>query len=60
MRSQVFWFIYGDTEDGITANQLRNQGLVSKVSEIDSVRQFTTRYTLAEAVDRLALGGEKA
>jgi len=40
--------------------ELRNQGLVSKVSEIDSVRQFTTRYTLAEAVDRLALGGEKA
>jgi len=40
--------------------ELRNQGLVSKVSEIDSVRQFTTRYTLAEAVDRLVLGGEKA
>jgi len=36
--------------------ELRNQGLVSKVSEIDSVRQFTTRYTLAEVVDRLALG----
>lgn len=40
--------------------ELRNQGLVSKVSEIDSVRQFTTRYTLAEAVDCLVLGGEKA
>lgn len=40
--------------------ELRNQGLVSKVSEIDSVRQFTTRYTLAEAVDRLVLGGEKS
>lgn len=40
--------------------ELRNQGLVSKISEIDSVRQFTTRYTLAEVVDRLAPGGEKA
>lgn len=40
--------------------ELRNQGLVSKISEIDAVRQFTTRYTLAEAVDRLTPGGEKA
>lgn len=34
--------------------ELRNRGLVAKVSEIDSVRQFTTRYTLAQVVDRLA------
>jgi DNA repair protein RadC len=32
---------------------LRNRKLISKVSEIDSVRQFTTSYTLAEVVDRL-------
>lgn len=36
---------------------LRNSGLISKVSEIDSVRQFTTRYTLAEAVERI-IGGK--
>ena len=40
--------------------ELRNQGLVSKVSAIDSIRQFTTRYTLVEAVDRLVASGEKA
>jgi DNA repair protein RadC len=37
--------------------ELRNLGLVAKVSEIDTVRQFTTRYTLPEVVDRLAEGG---
>jgi len=30
--------------------ELRNLGVISKVSEIDSVRQFTTKYTLNEAV----------
>lgn len=40
--------------------ELRNQGIVAKVSEIDSVRQFTTRYSLAEVVDRLAAGRDKA
>lgn len=30
--------------------ELRNRGLISKVSEIDSVRQFTTRYDLAGLV----------
>lgn len=33
--------------------ELRNQGLISKVSEIDSVRQFTTRWTLNELVEHL-------
>jgi DNA repair protein RadC len=33
--------------------ELRNRGLISKVSEIDSVRQFTTRYDLAGAVNVL-------
>jgi len=30
--------------------ELRNTGLLSKISEIDSFRQFTTKYTLDEAV----------
>ena len=33
--------------------ELRNRGLISKISEIDGIRQFTTKYTLAEAVKRL-------
>jgi len=33
--------------------ELRNMGIISKVSEIDSVRQFTTKYTLEEAVKHL-------
>ena len=33
--------------------ELRNQGLISKVSEIDTVRQFTTRWTLDELVEYL-------
>jgi len=36
-----------------TLYELRNQGLISKVSEIDSIRQFSTKYTLDEAVERL-------
>ena len=38
--------------------ELRNRGLISKVSEIDSVRQFTTKYTLAEAVGQIVSGGK--
>lgn len=33
--------------------ELRNRGLISKVSEIDSVRQFTIRYDLAGLVNVL-------
>ena len=33
--------------------RLREAGLLSKVSEIDRLRQFTTRYTLADAVHRI-------
>lgn len=33
--------------------ELRNQGLISKVSEIDNVRQFTTKWTLAKVVEYL-------
>ncbi len=33
--------------------ELRNRGLISKVSEIDNIRQFTTRYTLGEVVEKI-------
>lgn len=33
--------------------ELRNRGLISKVSEIDNIRQFTTRWALGEMVERL-------
>lgn len=36
--------------------ELRNRGLISKVSEIDAVRQFTTIWTLEQIVDRLSPG----
>jgi DNA repair protein RadC len=39
--------------------ELRNQGLISKVSEIDSIRQFTTKYTLAEVVEQIVSGGKE-
>lgn len=31
----------------------RQEGLLSKISEIDSMRQFTTKYSLAEAMNRI-------
>ena len=37
--------------------ELRNQGLISKVSEIDSVRQFTTRFTPEQVVERMVAPG---
>lgn len=33
---------------------MRNEGLLSKVSEIDSIRQFSTKYTLEAVVNKLA------
>lgn len=36
--------------------ELRNQGLLSKVSQIDSVRQFTTQYNLEQVVLKLIAG----
>jgi len=36
--------------------ELRSRGVVPKVSEIDSVRQFSTRFTLDELVERLRQG----
>lgn len=39
--------------------ELRNQGLISKISEIDNIRQFTTKHTLAGVVERIVSGGKK-
>ena len=40
--------------------ELRNMGLISKISEIDNVRQFTIKWTLEQAVELLISGGKKA
>lgn len=32
---------------------IRNKGIISKISEIDTVRQFTTKYTLEQFVESL-------
>lgn len=37
--------------------ELRNQGIISKISEIDNIRQFTTRCTLDDLIAKLP--GEK-
>ena len=39
--------------------ELRNRGLISKVSEIDNIRQFTTKHTLAGVVELIVSGGKK-
>jgi len=39
--------------------ELRNQGLISKISEIDNIRQFTTKHTLAGVVERIVSGGKR-
>lgn len=40
--------------------ELRNRSLISKVSEIDNIRQFTTKYTLAGVVERIISGRKTA
>lgn len=37
--------------------ELRNRGIISKVSEIDTVRQFSTKWTLDQVVDHLTAQG---
>ena len=46
--------------DGIMTSlyELRNQGIISKISEIDSVRQFTTKWSLEEVVKELSDKGD--
>ncbi len=39
--------------------ELRNRSIISKVSEIDSVRQFTTKYTLEQVCEALARTGTR-
>jgi DNA repair protein RadC len=33
--------------------ELRNRGIIARVSEIDTVRQFSTKWSLDEVVERL-------
>ncbi|MBM3157744.1 MAG: hypothetical protein FJ004_10755 [Chloroflexi bacterium] len=40
--------------------ELRNQGIISKISEIDNIRQFTTKWKLEEVVQHLANAGGRA
>jgi len=40
--------------------ELRNRGIISKISEIDNIRQFTTRWTLDEVVRQLVHAGGRA
>lgn len=40
--------------------ELRNRGLISKISEIDNVRQFTTKWVLDQVVERLVTNGKEA
>ena len=51
--SSLLW-----TPDKILAAlyELRNVGLISKISEIDSIRQFTLKFDLAGLVRHLARG----
>ncbi len=39
--------------------ELRNRKIISKVSEIDAVRQFTTKYTLEQVCEALARTGAR-
>ena len=41
-----------------TLYELRNRGIISKISEIDNVRQFTTKYSLAGVVEQIISGGQ--
>ena len=40
--------------------EMRNQGFISKVSEIDNIRQFTTKYRVAGVVEQIITEGKKA
>ncbi len=40
--------------------ELRNLGIISNVSEIDNIRQFTTKHTLAGAVEQIVSGRKNA
>lgn len=39
--------------------ELRNKGIISKVSEIDNMRQFTTKWKLLRVVEVLAINGNQ-
>ncbi|MBX9718205.1 MAG: hypothetical protein K2X36_05105, partial [Microbacteriaceae bacterium] len=57
--SAAFRAMLWTKEDMKTAlYELRNKGLISKISEIDSFRQFTTRFSLSQAVEKLIAIGD--
>jgi ribosomal protein S17E len=54
-KNTFFQLMFWRREDILTSiYELRNQKLLAKVSEIDSVRQFTTSLNLEQVVERLA------
>ena len=40
--------------------EIRNRRLISKISEIDNIRQFTTKYPITEMVEQIISSGVKA
>ena len=50
---QVISMLWNPTKLVPMLYELRNNGLISKISEIDSVRQFTTKWTLDEVVVKI-------
>ena len=53
-RNEVFRSQLWHPDDILPAlYELRNQGLISKVSEIDTMRQFTVKYSLEEVVKQM-------
>lgn len=40
--------------------EIRNRGFISKISEIDNIRQFTTKYSISEVIEKIISSGEKA
>jgi len=59
LENPFFTGMLWDTEQFLmNLYELRNRGLIAKVSEIDNIRQFTTKYTLDEVVNQLENIGE--
>jgi len=43
----------------VSLYELRNQGIISKISEIDNIRQFTVKWTLDQVVEHVIAGGKR-
>ena len=51
---RIFKVMLWNPDDLLSAlYELRNQGFLSKISEIDDFRQFTTKFSLGAYVDKL-------